>query len=85
MDQPIICFDFGTKRIGVAIATTPLAEPLAIIENDAKALTSCADLCTKHDIGRIVVGLSEGDMGRLTKVFAQKLQAATNLPLTFQD
>ena len=47
--------DYGTKHIGVALATGPLAEPLITIP-PSKALKLIAELVKKYDISEIVIG-----------------------------
>ena len=47
--------DYGAVRTGVALATGPLAEPLATVKTE-KALQSIKLLIHKHTIDSIVVG-----------------------------
>lgn len=47
--------DYGAAKIGVALATGPLAEPLITIKTE-KALQSIKLLLDKHNIDSIVVG-----------------------------
>jgi len=47
--------DYGAAKIGVALATGPLAEPLTTVKTE-KALQSIKLLLDKHDIDSIVVG-----------------------------
>ncbi len=47
--------DYGAAKIGVALATGPLAEPLTTIKTE-KALPSLNHLISHHHIGAMVVG-----------------------------
>lgn len=47
--------DYGAVKIGVALATGPLAEPLTTIKTE-KALQSIKLLINKHNIDSVVVG-----------------------------
>lgn len=51
--------DFGTKRIGLALAKMKLAEPLAILSNTPGVEDQIAQICQKHQISVIVLGVSE--------------------------
>lgn len=83
----ILAFDYGTKRIGLAVSHAALAEPLKIIEyeNLDQALKSIKDICDQLQIELIVVGLSEQAMAEQTKDFAQALESITQLPVKFSD
>ncbi len=87
----ILCIDYGTRRIGVAVATTPVAEPLGIIPNSKnpkmsdvvtdQALAQITKLLNEFSIETIVVGISEGEMAEKTRVFIEKLKTQTQLPI----
>lgn len=48
--------DYGEAKIGVAIATGPLAEPLTTINNTNNALQIIKQLVVKNAIDRIIIG-----------------------------
>ncbi|MDA1079881.1 MAG: Holliday junction resolvase RuvX [bacterium] len=77
--------DFGTKRIGLALSFASLAEPLAIVENDAQVFAEIQKIIDEEKVGQLVCGISEGEMATKTKVFATELSLRTNLPLEFVD
>jgi putative holliday junction resolvase len=91
----ILCIDYGTKRIGVAVATTPIAEPLGIIPNSKnprisdvitdQALASIEKLLSEFSIEKILVGISEGTMAEKTRDFIVKLKEKTQLPIEEVD
>ncbi len=79
-----LSIDYGTQHIGIAIATTPLAEPLKTIP--AKdAIETIIKLTTQHKIDHIVIGLSENQMAQTTTDFAHQLSAQTQLPIHLHD
>lgn len=85
MNETILGIDFGTKRVGVAIARGPLAEPLVILANDTALISQIAEIVTKEQVKRIVVGLSENKMAEQTKQFADKLTQHLDIPIHFID
>lgn len=87
----ILCIDYGTARIGVAVATTPIAQPLGIIPNGKNpklseivtdhALDAIGRLIQEFSIEKIIVGISEGEMADKTRRFIEKLKLHTDLPV----
>ncbi|NCO12080.1 MAG: Holliday junction resolvase RuvX [Candidatus Pacebacteria bacterium CG_4_10_14_3_um_filter_34_15] len=74
-EDSILAIDFGTVRIGLAISRYILAEPLEIIYNDESKFQKIKEICATHNIKKIIVGLSENEMARMTQVFAAELEA----------
>ena len=56
--SPILGRDYGQTVIGIALATTPLAEPWLILDNNDQLITKLVSLCHQHHITTIIVGLS---------------------------
>lgn len=94
--QKTLALDYGTRRIGVAVQYASLAEPLEVIGNhtDAKAeagevtlgaLNRIKSLCQEHQITQILVGLSEGEMAKMSQKFGTAVQAACQLPVIYWD
>jgi len=91
--MPIAGIDFGRKRIGLAITDGQGAYPIGIIErrspkHDLEAIRSrMAD----RDVSLIVVGLplnmdgTEGPSARAARAFAERVGAATGLPVEMFD
>jgi len=87
----ILCLDYGTKRIGVAVATSPIAQPVGIIPNSknpslkdiitSQALDQIEKLLTEFHIEKILVGISEGEMAEKTRAFIDALTKRTTLPI----
>lgn len=74
-EDTILAIDFGTVRIGLAISRYILAEPLEIIPNDESKFLKIKEICEKNEIKKIVIGLSENEMARMTQDFVAQLEA----------
>lgn len=91
----VLAFDFGTKRIGVAVGETMLgnAKPLTTISVEANAARFAAidKLVAEWQPERFVVGLplsSEGEAHEMTaraQRFGRQLEARYPLPVTLVD
>lgn len=91
----ILSIDYGTKRIGVAVATSPLAEPLGIIPNTKnprlsdvvtdQALSQIEKLVAEFSIEKILVGISSGAMADKTRVFIGRLRDKVAVPIEEVD
>lgn len=91
----ILCIDYGTKRIGVAVTTSPIAQPIGVITNTKnpklsdivtdQALSQIDALLHEFDVQLILVGMSEGDMAQKTRAFMEKLKTHTALPIEEVD
>mgnify|MGYP001610020560 CR=1 FL=1 len=68
--------DFGLKRIGLATSEGELASPLKIVEirNLNDAVVKMIQIILTEKIDRVVVGMPEGETGRIVKKFIKKLQ-----------
>lgn len=95
MSRTVLAFDFGEKRIGVAVGDTELgiAHPLATISgesNDARFL-AIASLIAEWKPALLVVGLpfyldgTEHELTRLSRKFARRLEGRFDLPTTLMD
>jgi putative holliday junction resolvase len=91
----LLAFDFGTKRIGIAVGNTLLrrANPLTTI-NDEKTEARFAAIATLLDQwqpGALIVGLPSNDDGTphgltaLCRRFANRLKGRFNLPTILLD
>jgi putative Holliday junction resolvase len=91
----ILAFDFGIKRIGVAIGNTMLlqAEPLKVIksEDNASRFADIQKLIDEWTPARLVVGLpmhpdgNEHEMTARARRFANQLNGRFNLPVELVD
>jgi len=91
----VLAFDFGEKRIGVAVGESLLgiAHPLLTISaesNDAR-FEAIATLIAEWRPAQLVVGLpahldgTEHALSRLCRKFAQRLHGRFNLPVALVD
>lgn len=91
----ILAFDFGLKRIGVAIGNTMIcqAKPLSVITATANEpkFAAIAALIAEWGPSRIVVGLpshpdgTEHEMSARCRRFANQLHGRYNLPVELVD
>jgi len=71
--------DYGKSKIGLAIGIGSFAEPLKVIrvESFPDAVQKINNEIKTEMPDRIVVGISEGDMGEESRKFANELGATT--------
>ena len=91
----VLAFDFGTRRIGVAVGdlATRLAHPLATIdaERDEGRFAAIAALVAEWKPARLVVGLpvhvdgSAHPMTARAQRFGRQLAGRTGLPVEYAD
>ena len=91
----LLAFDFGTKRIGIAVGNTVLrrASPLTTIneEKTEARFAAIAALLNEWQPGALVVGLPSNDDGTpheltaLCRRFANRLKGRFNLPTILLD
>lgn len=91
----VLAFDFGEKRIGVAVAdlAVGIAHPLQIVDaEDAKTrFAAIATLIAEWQPERLIVGEprhadgSPHEIGRLARRFARRLEGRFGLPVELVD
>jgi putative transcription antitermination factor YqgF len=90
----ILAIDYGLARIGLAISFVGLAEPLKVIENDLssrnniigdQALADIKEIITKHQVDKIVLGISEQEMAKKTSEFSDILKSIFDLDIVLVD
>lgn len=84
-DLPILCLDYGRKRIGVAISHGVIAEPLVVLTNDESLSAQLALLVTEHTVATLLLGISDGAMAQESYQFGVQLGQSLNLPVKFAD
>lgn len=95
MEGTLIGFDFGSRRIGVAVGetSTRIASPLGAIDavaNDARFAAIGRIVDEWHPAG-FVVGLprhadgSEHEVAKLAEKFGRRLEARYKVPVRFVD
>ncbi len=95
LEGTLLAFDFGTKRIGVAIGNTltDTARPLVTLhgEKNEQRFAEIAELIREWQPVALVVGLPCNDDGtphemtRLCRRFANRLKGRFNLPTILVD
>ena len=95
IEGTLIGFDFGERRIGVAVGetTTRIASPLGAIDEPANEprFRAIEDLVREWQPAGFVVGRPRHDDGsehavaRLTEKFTRRLEARFALPVAFID
>ncbi len=91
----VLAFDFGEKRIGVAVGEIELAIPHALTviaaEDNDHRFAAIAALVTEWRPVQLVVGVashadgSEHETGRLARRFGQRLAGRFGLPVDWVD
>ncbi|HYD92998.1 MAG TPA: Holliday junction resolvase RuvX [Candidatus Paceibacterota bacterium] len=84
--------DFGTKKVGVAVSDEggQMGFPHSTLKNDDQLLANIVSLIRANDVEAVVVGESrnlageENPVAKEAKVFAEKLQVETGLPVHFE-
>jgi len=95
MKQTFLAFDYGTKRIGVAIGNSEIrqAQPLKTIHNKSLDDTFGAiqKIVKEWEVSLFVVGLpthpdgAEHEMTKRAKRFGNQLHGRLNLPVEWVD
>lgn len=93
--QAVIGFDYGAKRLGVAVSDLLLtvASSYKIIyrSNWETDLAEIKRIISEKEVGGIVFGLplqmngEEGEIAQEVRRFAEKLEKEVNLPIAFWD
>ena len=91
----VLGFDFGEKRIGIAVGETAtgIASPLTAIEEEAneRRFAAIGKLVDEWKPAAFVVGIprhadgSEHAVAKLAEKFARRLEARYGVPVTFVD
>lgn len=94
-DGGVLAFDFGEKRIGVAVGNMSIgiAHPLETISSESNDVrfAAIAVMIAEWQPSRLVVGLpshldgTEHELSRLCRKFANRLHGRFNLPVTLVD
>ncbi|GBG15617.1 putative holliday junction resolvase [Novimethylophilus kurashikiensis] len=95
MNGAVLAFDFGEKRIGVAVGDLEIgiAHPLQTIAGEGNDLkfAAIAELISEWKPARLVVGLpmhldgTEHELTRLSRKFARRLEGRFSLPTAMID
>lgn len=83
MTQRLLGIDYGRAHVGLALAITPLAEPLHSVSSE-QAVAEINKLVKQHQVDTLVFGLSDGYIGQETREFAKQF-VSDNLKVEFLD
>lgn len=77
----VLSIDYGSKRIGLAVAIENIIEPIPGIKNDANVFKNINQVIADYQIKKIYVGISEGEFAKLTQKFVSDLKNVLTLPI----
>ncbi|MBI4153487.1 Holliday junction resolvase RuvX [Candidatus Woesebacteria bacterium] len=83
----ILGIDYGKRKMGLSIAAGKLAEPHSVVKvnSDEEAQDKIGRVVREEGIEKIVVGVSEGKMGKDSELFGKKLKEDLGVPVEFED
>jgi len=84
----ILGIDYGRSKVGLAIADGSLAEPLQVIRYPGTKILEgkIRKIVKGNDIEKVVVGVSEGEMGEESRKFGLSLSQSLRIPVeTFDE
>jgi len=73
--------DYGTKHIGLAYSTVGIISTLPSIANDTAKFTKIIGAINQHQIDKIYVGMSQGNVAKKTQQFVDELRIMIKLPV----
>ncbi len=87
LNMKLLGIDYGRRKIGLAVASGRLSEPFQVIryKDYDKMIAHIERIIEKQKIEKIVVGMSENEMGEEIKKFALILGSNTSVPIDFSD
>ena len=77
----LLGIDFGLKKIGVAISLDGWPEPVAVWERDPRLFGKLKKLTTRYGLELVVVGMPDGELEEVIKIFCQKLTLVLRMPV----
>ena len=83
----ILGIDYGKKKIGLAVATSKIAEPFMVlrVESFQEGVKKVTGIIEDERIEKIVIGISEGKMAEETRAFGKRVEEQANIPIVYQD
>jgi putative Holliday junction resolvase len=83
----ILGIDYGRGKMGLALSDGPLAEPLKVIRYvDTRIVAEqIKKFITENGIEKVVIGVSEGEMGRESKNFSLSFGKMISIPVVTFD
>ena|SRR3989304_6518755 len=83
----LLGIDYGVRKMGLAVSSGTLAEPFKVISvgSPEEALEKIGRIVKEEEIEKIVVGVSEGAMGKESEDFGKELERYLKIPVDFGD
>lgn len=83
----LLAIDYGRARLGLAKAEGPLAEAYRVmrVKSIEDAAKKVAKIARAGGAERVIVGVSEGEMGREQEEFAHNLSTFLDVPVETWD
>lgn len=83
----LLGIDYGRKKIGLAISYGKLSEPYQVIryKDYDKMIAHIQRIIERQKIEKIIIGMSENEMGEEIKKFASILGSNTPVSIEFSD
>lgn len=85
----LLGIDYGRKKIGIALATSKIAEPYGVIRfnsiNEALEKIKKIIIVEVPEVEKIVLGISEGKAAKETRMFGKKITEKLKIPVNFSD
>lgn len=83
----ILGIDYGRRKLGLAISEGYLSEPWKVlrVEHLDEALKKITQIIKDEKIEKVVIGVSEGEMGRESKDFGMNLQQELEIQVDTHD
>ena len=75
----ILGIDYGRAKVGLAFGESGLAEPLKVIryKNIKILMDQIKQIAEEEKVNKLIVGISEGEIAKESKEFADKIGAVT--------
>lgn len=83
----ILGIDYGRRKLGLAISEGYLSEPWKVlrVEHLDEALKKVTQIIKDEKIEKVVIGVSEGEMGKESKDFGMNLQQELEIQVDTHD
>jgi putative Holliday junction resolvase len=83
----LLGIDFGKKNLGLAWASTKIAEPWRVLgfTTQSEVVDRLVKIIQTQKPDKLVVGISEGEMGKEAYSFGKKLEKLTKIKVEFVD
>lgn len=84
----ILGIDYGRKKVGIAISEGSLADPFVVIryKDVGSLIKEIGKIVEREKIEKLVIGISEGEMGEESKAFSNQLAESLSVSIeTFDE